>query len=48
MHLRHCTNVFINNLAFNIGQGFDTQSCNSAFGPDYVAVVGNITQNPRR
>ena len=45
MHREHCTTSLINNLAFNNGQGFDTQSCNSAFGPDYVAVVENITQN---
>lgn len=36
---------FINNLTYDNGQGFDTQACNTAFGPDYVAVVGNVTQN---
>jgi hypothetical protein len=36
---------FINNYTYNNGQAFDTQSCLGANGPDYVAVVGNITQN---
>lgn len=40
--------AFINNKTFKNGQGFDTQACNTANGPDYVAIVANITQDSVR
>jgi hypothetical protein len=37
--------AFINDVTFNVGQGFETVSCNDVRGPDYDAVVGSIFQN---
>jgi hypothetical protein len=36
---------FINNIAYNTGQGWQPADCATAFGVDYVRIVGMITEN---